>query len=135
LADVVNAKKKGGTVFAITKDGSVYRSTRILDEGAHNTQKIKDAFKEANNKLEQKGIVDDAILTEQLCSEAPYDSVSDEARSVARHRVLQHLHKKGLIHYRAKLSPEMKEKVNKYKSIMNAELRRSSFDVVWFMSQ
>lgn len=125
INDVIRGgKKKGDTVFAITKDNSIYRSTRILPIGDKYTNDIKDTYNAAKAKLLNKRVIADAVLSRSFWEDTTQSQLTDEARAVAQHRLLKHLHDKKLIRYRYKLSDEMKNNLVKYKSIMDVEFRR-----------
>lgn len=120
VADITYPKK-GGTIFAIDKDGSIYRATRK----AASTTDITDTYQAARRKIRETGLIQDAFVVDQFRNPSvSQEAIKEDLHGVVQHKLLTHLHNKGLIHYRAKLSPAMKRKVARYAEIMRVELKQ-----------
>lgn len=129
LGDIVMPTKKGGTILAIDKEGSIYRATNK----GYNKEKLVDEYSKAREKLNNTGIAKDLYAVKQLTNpEIPKEVHKLHIQAVIQHKLLTNLHKKGLIHYRAKLSPESKSRLKEYESIMNIELKRSKKNLANF---
>jgi len=133
LADVMYSNKKGGTIFAIDKDGSVYRSTRLVDAGRENTKRIEDVYQEARKKIRASGLIKEAFEIDKMFNPSVSDEVlKEDLFGVVQHKLLTHLHNQGLIRYRAKLSPAMTRKINRDQGIMSAELKKNNSNIINF---
>lgn len=125
LGDVLAVDKKGGTIFAIDKEGSVYRAT---NKRSQSRQAILDTYDLARQKISNTGIAKDLYAVKQVTNPEIDSSVHKlHIQAVIQHKLLTNLHNKGLIHYRAKLSPDAKKRLDEYKSIMDIELKRNTF--------
>lgn len=116
----LKATKKGGTLFAVTPDNSIYRATN-----KKNTKEIVNEYNKLAEKIRESKIIKE--INDILTYNNPNvnkENIRNDAFLAVQHKILSKLHEKGFIHYRAKLSPGSKRVINRYSELDKLELKR-----------
>jgi hypothetical protein len=116
----LKATKKGGNIFATTLDGSIYRSTSKKEPN-----EIIDEYNTIRDKLLKTGVVKN--LKEQtsfLNPNVAQQTINQDIGLAVQHKLLSTLHKKGFIHYRARMQPGSRRIIDRYSELKDIELKR-----------